>query len=308
MLQRLEEIAFSILSGWPSLICGLIRGKGLNKIIITIAVVTTLATSSLSLHFYSQLHPGWWRAASDDLLKFAATPSNLPVKIADNEEMRRRQADAIRQARAASNVWLTGKTTGGRWASKKFPSVQCGATMDGRYYQTTKNGTPKRIAESDPSISSESFGKGWQDNGCADAAPLLDPNSPIWHPFPDNIDAEELAKATLFLMKDSLNDYPSARFRNAFIHYLKIDGTKHFAMCGQLNAKNRFGGYVGWKEFVSVSRDNEWQLGIGDNIGGAALIAAHCMMGEEHWISDDKDYSKFLSARGRIATTTRQDR
>lgn len=54
--------------------------------------------------------------------------------------------------------------------------------------------------------------------------------------------AAEEARAAL---DSRLLDYPSARFRGVTAH---VAG-KAVTFCGQVNAKNRSGGYVGWEAF-----------------------------------------------------------
>jgi hypothetical protein len=48
------------------------------------------------------------------------------------------------------------------------------------------------------------------------------------------------------MVRNQLNDPESARFRNVFV---APDG---FLVCGEINAKNRMGGYVGFRRFIAV--------------------------------------------------------
>lgn len=49
---------------------------------------------------------------------------------------------------------------------------------------------------------------------------------------------------------DGLRDYESARFQNVTGHVLSKRGIRRYFICGQVNAKNGFGGYGGWSYFI----------------------------------------------------------
>lgn len=69
-----------------------------------------------------------------------------------------------------------------------------------------------------------------------------------------------------------LLDYTSARFRD-----VSGDG---YVICGSVNAKNRMGAFIGWREFVSVHRDGSASLRV--NTPGEAphlIFEAFCMEG-----------------------------
>lgn len=51
-----------------------------------------------------------------------------------------------------------------------------------------------------------------------------------------------------------LKDAPSARFRSVFVQTtIGTDGHYHHALCGQVNARNGFGGYSGWESFFATA-------------------------------------------------------
>lgn len=74
-------------------------------------------------------------------------------------------------------------------------------------------------------------------------------------PSQEETAATELLKLAV---KKELKDPESAQFRDLryFAHHAVIpDGRKFgitYSLCGQINAKNSFGGYVGFKRFVST--------------------------------------------------------
>ncbi len=61
-------------------------------------------------------------------------------------------------------------------------------------------------------------------------------------------DDSALLKRAKAAVKEQLNDADSAKFRN-----LKVrNGDKGKIVCGEVNAKNRFGGYVGFQHFIAI--------------------------------------------------------
>lgn len=50
--------------------------------------------------------------------------------------------------------------------------------------------------------------------------------------------------------------------------------------CGQVNAKNRFGAYVGWKTFYAFEADGVWQASIASDTRGQLDRIARIMCGE----------------------------
>lgn len=59
---------------------------------------------------------------------------------------------------------------------------------------------------------------------------------------------QKMVAAAQDVIRDSLKDPESARFRGVFI------SPKGRAVCGDVNAKNSMGGYVGFRRFI-VARD-----------------------------------------------------
>ena len=61
--------------------------------------------------------------------------------------------------------------------------------------------------------------------------------------------------ATAYLkgqIQDQLIDPDSALFRNVHFYPPVHNAHGHYALCGELNAKNRMGGYTGYTPFLSV--------------------------------------------------------
>lgn len=73
------------------------------------------------------------------------------------------------------------------------------------------------------------------------------------------------AKAKQALTKD-LKDPDSAKFRNTYV-YRDGDGKK-LALCGEINAKNSYGAYVGFRKFHVTHSGNPTIQEDGDSPGG----------------------------------------
>lgn len=70
-------------------------------------------------------------------------------------------------------------------------------------------------------------------------------------PPPDPDAAHKAAVAKLLQqVRDSLKDPDSARFRSLELHASE-SAVPWKALCGEVNAKNSFGGYVGFRRFVA---------------------------------------------------------
>jgi hypothetical protein len=61
-------------------------------------------------------------------------------------------------------------------------------------------------------------------------------------------DAATLTSLGEKYVKEKILEPSSARFRNQFIG-------KHGAPCGEVNAKDAFGAYIGFQRYISVARD-----------------------------------------------------
>jgi len=53
-------------------------------------------------------------------------------------------------------------------------------------------------------------------------------------------------------VRSRLKDPQSAQFRNTFFNYATLEGKRIPVSCGQVNARNSFGGYTGFKRYVSA--------------------------------------------------------
>lgn len=72
----------------------------------------------------------------------------------------------------------------------------------------------------------------------------------------DRANAFDVAKVKA-MVTDELSDPDSAKFRRVFISEFeegKGTATAVLSLCGEVNAKNRMGGYVGYRRFVADER------------------------------------------------------
>lgn len=63
---------------------------------------------------------------------------------------------------------------------------------------------------------------------------------------------DTFADERLALFRQSLIDPESARFREVSVVTIERDGVRLHSLCGLVNAKNRFGGYVGERRFFAL--------------------------------------------------------
>lgn len=107
-----------------------------------------------------------------------------------------------------------------------------------------------------------------------DAAPPPKPEPPRPKPKPFKSNPAE-ARAAIARAKtvvaDEMKDPGSAQFRGVFTY-------RDLMVCGEVNAKNAFGGYVGFKRFVSF-------LSVVTFDDGSAAFS-------ERWLRDCKGYSQ----------------
>ena len=72
---------------------------------------------------------------------------------------------------------------------------------------------------------------------------------------------------------ERLIDPESARFRN-------IDDRRSEAaggVCGEMDSRNRLGGYVGWTRFFAkADGTNGWEVYFGDDEADAAMVTVNC--------------------------------
>ncbi len=59
-------------------------------------------------------------------------------------------------------------------------------------------------------------------------------------------------------VREKLKDPASAKFRNLFVHKARLEDKEIPVVCGEVNAKNAFGGYSGFQYFVSAWGLPEW--------------------------------------------------
>ncbi len=64
--------------------------------------------------------------------------------------------------------------------------------------------------------------------------------------------AQRLASKAAPIFDATLNDYPTARFKNVRAMYQGHwrTGKRTYYICGWINARNRMGGYIGWQGFL----------------------------------------------------------
>lgn len=71
---------------------------------------------------------------------------------------------------------------------------------------------------------------------------------------------EAAKKRMLDALLEELKDPASAQFRNVRVQLRKVSdkhGNKGDSMCGQVNAKNSFGGYTGFQAFYIIQMDGQ---------------------------------------------------
>lgn len=88
------------------------------------------------------------------------------------------------------------------------------------------------------------------------------PSKAADQPETSNLAAEALRQlsavleSTITLFRLELKDNEAVRFRNVFFRTtIGRDGRYHHGLCGEINAKNSFGGYSGWEPFFSSGRN-----------------------------------------------------
>jgi hypothetical protein len=76
------------------------------------------------------------------------------------------------------------------------------------------------------------------------------------------LDDAALIEATKQAVADTLKDPSSAQFKNVIV----FDGGKQRAVCGEVNGKNSYGGYVGFKKFYKYETSENAVIKKGDGI------------------------------------------
>jgi hypothetical protein len=93
---------------------------------------------------------------------------------------------------------------------------------------------------------------------------------------PENItkiqlSSSDYSRVQKAVMADAI-DPESGRFGPFVAFRVQAEGFPERAACGWVNARNSFGGYVGWQSYVAVYQNGGWSAttqGPFDNIGGA---------------------------------------
>lgn len=62
---------------------------------------------------------------------------------------------------------------------------------------------------------------------------------------------QKLAKTLREPIREALRDEPSARFKDEFISLSEDEKSNVLSLCGLVNSKNGYGGYTGFKPFIS---------------------------------------------------------
>lgn len=74
-----------------------------------------------------------------------------------------------------------------------------------------------------------------------------------WRTNPDFIENKLAERKLLAVARENLFDPESANFRNlkvAKVSYGKDRPAKNYVICGEMNAKNRYGAYIGFEKFA----------------------------------------------------------
>lgn len=83
-------------------------------------------------------------------------------------------------------------------------------------------------------------------------------------------EASSIVRTEKERVKASLKDPESARFSSLYLAKRRSDGPKEIVLCGEVNAKNSYGGYSGARAFISSPS----MVYLGDQID--ALLPEFC--------------------------------
>ena len=101
-------------------------------------------------------------------------------------------------------------------------------------------------------------------------------------------------------MDNDLADFPTARVRNVRATYSKRieGGNRRLTFCGEINAKNKMGGYGGWLHFAllpgsdsAVTMDGTKVIIEGGDAWGSA-VDRFCNDGKQNWLH--ADYTEYF--------------
>ncbi len=103
----------------------------------------------------------------------------------------------------------------------------------------------------------------------APPASVLDTHHKMWL---------QLAGDAHGVLDTALPDYPSARFRSVHgAFYAPGDANSDYVLCGEVDAKNKFGAYAGWTKFVvEYSQPTEIALHIAYGSDNETIISSLC--------------------------------
>lgn len=96
------------------------------------------------------------------------------------------------------------------------------------------------------------------------------------------------------MLDDQLIDYGSARFKRVQVGSIG----PRLLVCGEVNSRNRMGGYTGWTPFVAmVPREERPVLHIlqaplgasGNDDIGELVFTSRCLSSEVHWFAGEFD-------------------
>ena len=74
-----------------------------------------------------------------------------------------------------------------------------------------------------------------------------------------------------------LSDYATTRFRHVTTAAYNAHGGRWILVCGEINTKNKFGGYIGWQTFGAALKPNdETELWLDDAAFTPAVIRNIC--------------------------------
>lgn len=82
------------------------------------------------------------------------------------------------------------------------------------------------------------------------------------HARAEAVDDESLMESTKQTVADTLKDPSSAQFKSVVVY----NGGKQRTVCGEVNGKNSYGGYVGFKKFYKYENSPNVVVKKGDAI------------------------------------------
>lgn len=119
---------------------------------------------------------------------------------------------------------------------------------------------------------------------CSTSPPLSQPstNAAIDSPSPEQKRQDEVVEVRVAAeanLRAFLKDGDSAKLRNLFVS--RLSGDHGYALCGEVNSKNGFGGYGGFKRFIASANADAptliegEEMGLGDAMDTKAFKGAY---------------------------------